>query len=90
MNRYDWIVVGMCLYGIHLVVQGILAVFVVAATFSDTGFKDFGQSGMQNAGFLVAVLTSFIGSFLILLSLKIGVKLSGTSRPSHDDARTEA
>ncbi len=76
MNRYDWIVVGMCLYGIYLIVQGLLSAISIAATSALTSVEVLGMSGTREAGFLMAFATSFIGSCLVFGSMKIGLATS--------------
>ncbi len=84
MNRYDWIVVGMCLYGIHIMVTGILGVLDVVTVFTGSEISDLGGEILVRP-----IMASFIGSFLILLSLKIASKTSKNAREgdSHGGGR---
>ena len=80
MNRYDCIVVGMCLYGIYLVVQGILAALGVAVGLPFAQMDRLGMSDFRTGGFLQAIATSFLGSCLVLASLKLGSALTKNAR----------
>ena len=79
MNRYDWIVVGMCLYGIYLVVQGLLSALGIAAVSSMNSVDVMGMTGARESGFLMAFMTSFVGSCLVFGSMKIGLAMSHKS-----------
>jgi hypothetical protein len=80
MNRYDWILVGMCLYGIHLMVQGVLAALAFGTNPSIAQLDSFGLSDLRTSGILHALVTSFVGSCLVLASLKLGASMSKSAR----------
>ena len=85
MNRYDWIVVGMCLYGVYLIVQGMLGALGVAIAGSGSHVNLLGiqmetSNRLQTSGFLLAFATSFIGSCLVFGSMKLSMATSKKAR----------
>ena len=84
MNRYDWILVGMCLYGVYLMINGVLGVVtvVVSPSFGEIGMIGgldlnlAGLSGIKTAGIIIAIAKSFLGSFLVWVSMRLGSAIS--------------
>lgn len=62
MNKYDWIEVGMRLYGAWLMVQGALGIVAILGVAALSG------SGVATAGFGQVLATSFVGSALLLMA----------------------
>ena len=82
MNRLDWILTGMCLYGVHLMATGLLAIVAVITNPGLVQMDAFSESmgvelpNFRTGGFVQAVATSFLGSVLVWLSMKIGASQS--------------
>jgi len=67
MNKYDWISVGMCLYGIHLVATALLQLVSIVTTLVAMGSAFAGLSTFAQMGLFPMLLQSFVGSCLVLL-----------------------
>ncbi len=67
MNKYDWIMVGMVIYGIYLIVQGILG--LVGTVLLPT-IDGLGATNIRTSAIVLSLLTSFMGTCLVLLPLK--------------------
>jgi len=90
MNRYDWIMVGMCLYGIHLMVTGALGLCASFAMPSFNGVQGMDMPDVKMASVVQSLVTSFIGSCLILLAFKFGASLSKKARPTESGDAAES
>ncbi len=90
MNKYDWISVGMCLYGIHLVVTALLQLVSIVTTLFAMGSAFAGLSTFAQMGLFPMLVQSFVGTCLVLLSPYFTAVLERRERRMLDSGQVPA